>query len=688
MSVSIPREKALFTQSASSLTTLASDLESAVAQREERSELASEEKPDMVIGRYKLLQKIGEGGYGVVYMAEQEQPVRRRVALKVVKLGMDTNKVTAQFEAEHQALAMMDHPNIARVFDAGATETGRPYFVMELANGVRITQHCDQNQLGLEPRLELFIQICHAIQHAHQKGIIHRDIKPSNILVTLHDGVPMPKVIDFGIAKATEERLTDKTQSTAYPQLIGTPAYMSPEQVESSGLDVDTRSDIYSLGVLLYELLVGKTPFDTKDLLKSGVDEMRRTLQEREPSTPSSKLRTLSDEGLTKTAIERHVKTQQLLSRLRGDLDWIVMKALEKDRNRRYETANALAMDIRRYLDNEPVLARPPSRWYRLQKLVRRNQSMFVSAAAVTAALLIGTVTSTWLFVREREARARETGLRRAAEAREKVIQAVSQAYLLAAREKYEDADKLLSSISAEKPSKDFAALFRVLGEWHAVNGRWPQAAERFTALVKLDQLEDEGRTAIDYLELATALNESGDLRGYANMRQEVISRFAGLTDSVADRVLKVVLLLPVNQQIMRDLEPQAQFALRTFAAVHQEDELKAAWHSVALGLWEYRRGDYVEARNWCLRCLTYSETNPALSATAHLILSMSYRQMNQHQEALSELSLGQSMIEKNFKNGPDWGNGVAGFWFDWAFARILLRECHAQFAEAHLRRP
>src|SRR5437879_995468 len=237
------------------------------------------EKPGDLIGRYKLLQKIGEGGCGVVYMAEQEKPVRRRVALKVIKLGMDTKAVIARFDAERQALAMMDHPNIARVLDAGATGTGRPYFVMELVHGVRLTDYCDENQLEPRRRLDLFIQICHAIQHAHQKGIIHRDIKPSNVLVTLHDGVPVPKVIDFGIAKATEARLTEMTLFTAYSQFIGTPAYMSPEQVELSGLDVDTRSDIYSLGVLLYELLTGRTPFDAKELLKSGVDEMRRTLR-------------------------------------------------------------------------------------------------------------------------------------------------------------------------------------------------------------------------------------------------------------------------------------------------------------------------------------------------------------------------------------------------------------------------
>jgi serine/threonine protein kinase len=318
------------------------------------------EGPGTRIGRYKLLQRIGEGGCGVVYMAEQEEPVRRRVAFKIIKLGMDTKNVIARFEAERQALAMMDHPNIARVLDAGATNTGRPFFVMELVRGVKITEYCDQNQLETAQRLDLFVQICHAIQHAHQKGIIHRDIKPSNILVTLHDGVPVPKVIDFGIAKATEGRLTDKTLFTAYEQIIGTPAYMSPEQAEMSGLDVDTRSDIYSLGVLLYELLTGKTPFDAKKLLQSGVDEMRRTLREKEPQRPSIMLTTLQGDELTATAVHRHVEPPRLITLMKGDLDWIVMKSLEKNRTRRYETANGLARDIQNYLDNEPVIGPPP----------------------------------------------------------------------------------------------------------------------------------------------------------------------------------------------------------------------------------------------------------------------------------------------------------------------------------------
>jgi len=642
-----------------------------------------DEKPGSRIGPYKLLQKIGEGGCGVVYMAEQERPVRRRVALKVIKLGMDTKTVIARFEAERQALAMMDHPNIARVLDAGATDAGRPYFVMELVYGSKITDYCDQNELAVSERLRIFIQVCQGLQHAHQKGIIHRDIKPSNILVTMHDGAPMPKVIDFGIAKATQQSLTDKTLFTAYAQLLGTPAYMSPEQMELSGQNLDTRSDIYCLGVLLYELLTGRTPFDTAELLKGGVDEMRRTLREKEPSSPSAKLRTLTDEELTKTAMRRQVDPRRFPSHLRGDLDRIVMKCLEKNRNRRYETTNGLAMDIQRHLNNEPVLARPPSNWYRLQKLVQRNRLIFASAAAVSAALLIGTVTSTWLLVKEREARARENSLRLEAEAREKTIQAATQGSVLAALEKYQDADKLFGSISLDTPSKESAAMLRALGSWHAVNGRWRQAVERFTPLVKVDQHDDWALIAFDYLELGLALIESGDLSGYEQMRQNAITRFAGVTDPIADRILKGDLLLPVNEQMMRNLKPHAEVTLATFDAVRKDDLMKAAWHAVTLGLWEYRRGNYAEATNWCLRCLDLHEANAALTATAHLILAMSYQQVNQSQKALSELWLSQPMIEMHFNRGPDLGNGSDGFWFDWVFARILLRECQQQIAAA-----
>jgi serine/threonine protein kinase/pimeloyl-ACP methyl ester carboxylesterase len=356
------------------------------------------ETPGTTIERYKLLERIGEGGMAVVYMAGQTEPIRRKVALKIIKLGMDTKSVIARFEAERQALAMMDHPNIAKVLDAGATETGRPYFVMELVKGVSITQYSDKNRLNTPERLDLFLQVCNAVQHAHQKGIIHRDIKPSNIMVTLHDGKPVPKVIDFGIAKATNQRLTEKTLFTRYAQMIGTPAYMSPEQAELSDLDVDTRSDVYSLGVLLYELLTGTTPFSEEELRNAGYLEMQKIICEQEPVRPSTKLSTLTD-TLSEIADYRGTTPDLLRRMLRDDLDWIVIKALEKDRARRYETVHALAEDIRRYLRNEPILAGSPGMIYRLQKYWQRHQARII-AALVIVVLLIGSAVSIITYLR------------------------------------------------------------------------------------------------------------------------------------------------------------------------------------------------------------------------------------------------------------------------------------------------
>jgi serine/threonine protein kinase len=356
------------------------------------------DRPGAVIGPYKLLQQIGEGGMGTVFMAEQQEPVRRKVALKIIKPGMDTRQVIARFEAERQALAMMDHQNIARVLDVGTTVSGRPYFVMELVHGVPITQFCDDRKLTPRERLELFVPVCQAIQHAHQKGIIHRDVKPSNVLVTMYDDKPVAKVIDFGVAKAVEQRLTERTMFTQFGALVGTFEYMSPEQAEMNAFGVDTRSDIYSLGVLLYELLTGTTPLEKKRLREAVLTEVVRLIKEEEAPRPS--LRLSSSNNLPKIAAARNTEPTRLSGLVRGEIDWIVMKCLEKDRTRRYATANGLARDIQRHLDDEPVEACPPSAGYRLRKFARKHRTALRVAGAFMFLVMLGAIASAWQAIR------------------------------------------------------------------------------------------------------------------------------------------------------------------------------------------------------------------------------------------------------------------------------------------------
>ena len=419
------------------------------------------ERPGTVIGPYKLLQQIGEGGMGVVFMAEQTEPIQRTVALKIIKPGMDTRQVIARFEAERQALAMMDHPNIAKVLDAGTTDTGRPYFVMELVKGVPITKYCDERQLPIRARLELFVDVCQAVQHAHQKGIIHRDLKPTNVLVAEYDNRAVPKVIDFGVAKATAQRLTERTMFTEFGQLIGTFEYMSPEQAKFNQLDIDTRSDIYSLGVMLYELLTGSTPFEKQRLETAAFDEKLRIIREEEPPKPSARLGT--SKFLPTIAANRHIESTRLSRLVRGELDWIVMKALEKERERRYETTAALADDIEHHLNNEPVTAGPPSQLYRAGKFVRRNRGPVVAASVVAVAILGGIAASTWQAVRatraERTAVANAALARESAEAERQAKDAES-----AARKQAETLlNFLIGAFNAEHPELEIQALAQTL---------------------------------------------------------------------------------------------------------------------------------------------------------------------------------------------------------------------------------
>jgi eukaryotic-like serine/threonine-protein kinase len=639
------------------------------------------------VDRYCLIQRLGEGGCGVVYVAEQEKPVRRRVALKIIRLGMDTESVIARFAAEQQALALMDHPNIARVLDAGATETGRPYFVMELVHGVKITEYCNSHCVNIRERLELFIQVCHAIQHAHQKGVIHRDIKPSNILVTLHNGSAMPKVIDFGIAKAIEGRLTEDTTFTINGQFIGTPAYMSPEQAGVNALDIDTRSDIYSLGVLIYELLTDKTPFDSKMLAESGLDETRRILREREPARPSNLLKTLETEELTRISACRQQEPEKLISLLKGDLDCIVTKALEKDRSRRYETVNGLAMDIGRYLSNEPVIARPPSRAYRLKKLMLRNRVVFISGSLVAAALIMGLGTSTWFFFRERDlrreaeqGRANAELLRQQAEMQTQIAQAAA----LVGQNDFEDADHKLAGISFPENVAGGEGVFRPLGEWAALQGRWHEAAQYLTRLVQADQTETWDLATMDNTRCAVALVKLDDAEGYERFRQEAIAHFAKTSDPVvAERTVKNSLLLPANDTVLAELAPLAAIAAKSVPDSTSTTDVEPwagaiAWRCVSLALMDYRQGHYKGALGWGQRCLAYGDDNLARTATIHAILAMSYYQLSQVENAHAELTQSSEIIGSKLHDGLDVGNGGTGFWFDWEVAIILQLEASA----------
>jgi len=641
------------------------------------------------IGPYKLLQKIGEGGWGVVFMAEQVSPVRRRVALKIVKLGMDTKNVVARFEAERQALALMDHPNIARVLDAGATQNGRPFFVMELVSGVRLTEFCDTNHLNTRRRLELFIQVCHAIQHAHQKGIIHRDIKPSNILVTQLNGEPAPKVIDFGIAKALEEKLTDKTLFTLHGLFVGTPAYMSPEQAQLSSMDVDTRSDIYSLGVLLYELLTGKTPFNQDELLAAGWDEMRRTLREREPQKPSTKIDSLSQAELTATAEQRHMEVPRLRSELRGDLDWIVMKALEKDRRRRYETASELAMDVQHYLACEPVSARPPSRFYRLQKLVRRNQVVFAASTLVVLALVASTAVSSWLFLREREARQRaikaeylQSSLMNETmrlHATALIEQKFVKAEEALEKDRREEADAILNELKSYQASSEHAELFRNLGDWHVVNGRWSQALERFAQLFEIDQAEQID-ASLDDQRYFVLLVDQGKLDDYDQCRRKLAEREMGIDNPAAAlRILQICLLTPADADWLATLDEFGTLTQHSLdAGTGKKSTDNAENYCFSLAVLQYRKNNFEQAVAWCNRALSYHRGVLSRDVNARLVLAMSRGKLGDWEYAANEVAACRTIIEDAFAPGFKKVKGKENYWYHWFAARIRLREAEA----------
>jgi hypothetical protein len=565
---------------------------------------------------------------------------------------------------------------------------------MELVRGVKVTAFCDENHFDTRQRLELFIEICQAIQHAHQKGIIHRDIKPSNILVTMRDGKPVPKVIDFGIAKATSgERLTDLTVFTAYEQFVGTPAYMSPEQAQMSELDIDTRSDIYSLGVLLYELLTGKTPFDQKELMQSGLDEMRRTLLEREPHRPSTKLDGLRVEELTQTAVSRHIEPPKLKMLLKGDLDWIVMKALEKDRNRRYQTANGLGMDVQRYLSNEPVTACPPSRLYRFQKLVRRNKATFAAIGAVSVALIAGFGTSTWLFFKEREAKQEQVRLREDAESLRFEAEAqakIAQAAILISRKNLADADALVSNVvlPVTHPSLEAADVFRKLADWNVTRGKWKSAADDLLKLVQANQIDKTDMTdeaTRELLKVGPTLVMIGDSIDYQKFVETTIARFSGTQNPVAaEQLLKIGTVLPIGKNVIKSLEPLAAVAEKSFAGKDVPSQNATgghifAWRAFALARFEYRWGNYDDAIHWGNKSLAYTDNRPTCIAMNHAVLALAYNKLNQSESARAELATVREMVKTRLPERLDKGLPVSsdqsGLWHDWVETHLLLRE-------------
>jgi serine/threonine protein kinase/tetratricopeptide (TPR) repeat protein len=639
------------------------------------------EKPGDVIGNYKIRELLGEGGCGAVYVAEQTEPVRRRVALKVIKLGMDTRSVIARFEAERQALAMMDHPNIARVLDAGTTSSGRPYFVMELVRGIRITDYCDQNHLNTGQRLDLFIQVCHAVQHAHQKGIIHRDLKPSNILVTLHDGVPVPKVIDFGIAKATEGRLTDLTVYTELHQFIGTPAYMSPEQAEMSGLDIDTRSDIYSLGVLLYELLTGKTPFDAKELARAGLEQMRRTIREQEPMRPSTQLSTMLDADLTAVAKRHGAEAPKLVHLVRGDLDWIVMKALEKDRARRFDTANALAADVGRFLSNEPVEARPPSSVYRFQKLVRRNKTVFAAGGTVVAALVLGLGLSLNLFLKEKAAVKRAVAAeRRQAELREqaerglaierqmRAMAQMSDKFTTAGRfmslGQFEKAEEVMSQVPLGIPQSSI--IYNTIGLVRARRGEWQAAITNYSKSVATDPTNHLG-----YDCLAPLLAWTGDRDAYRDFRGRALQHFGQTSDpGTAGHIGLDCLILPASGAELEILSGMTDRALTAGSNTPGGESFE-----VVKGLADYRQGQCASAIIRLQKVLA-DGTEPARMLQAFMTLAMAQKQLQQTDAAAATLARGLKYAEDKVPglDAPDWEERMT--------AHLLMREAKALFQQ------
>jgi serine/threonine protein kinase len=651
---------------------------------------AAVEGPGTQLGHYRLTERIGEGGGGVVYAAEQIEPVQRRVAIKIVRLGMDTEGVIARFEIERQALALMDHPHIARVLDAGATASGRPYFVMELVAGEKITRYCDSRQLNITERLNLFIKVCQAIQHAHQKGIIHRDIKPSNILVAHDNGVTIPKVIDFGIAKATHSKIGGVTIFTSHDQFFGTPSYMSPEQIDLAGLDVDTRSDIYSLGVLLYEILTCRTPIDEKLLEQQGLSVFRDTLLGHHVKRPSQQLADLEKSQLQPIAKCRKMEPAQLIHHIRGDLDWIVLKALDNNRARRYQTVNDLALDLQNFLENRPISARPPSRLYPVVKFIRRNRLAVAAGTSLGLSLLAGLIISTRLYNRERialgeqlrlkeeaqAARTLESRLRQQANARANVARVA----ILLNQGLLDEAEALRQEypLSSIEPSLEAASVFRDLGGWNATQSRWDQAVQCFKLLMQANLLDTPANVMqrVDLIVVGAALL-SQNPEEYLAFRQEVAERYLAPDNPLqAEHLLKACLISPADEELLRQLNRSVEVLGDPAQTPYP------AWSSLALGLFQYRSRQLEAAKLTCEKALEDPHIKDSCRASILALESMIFSRLTNRLLAEEACQQAQQLIADSAGEDAVAGTSVPPSWFDWVIAEILVKEAQQEIYE------
>ncbi len=647
-----------------------------------------DDAPPEKLGPYRLVSRIGEGGGGVVYEAEQEHPMRRRVALKIVRMEVGNRSAIARFDIERQAMALMDHPNIAKVFDTGTTPSGKPYFVMELVTGEPLTGYCDRHKLDCTARLELFVQVCNAIQHAHQKGIIHRDIKPSNVIVTSQDGKHVPKIIDFGIAKPVD---TARSASiTAHDQFFGTPAYMSPEQVALTGIDVDTRSDIFSLGVLLYELLTGSTPIERAAEPDATFSQIRKSLLGWDTLRPSEFLETRPAPELRNVARNRSTEPAALVARVKGDLDWIVMMALEKNRMRRYQTANGLAADIRRFLTHQPIAAHPPSAVYVLAKFMRRNRFAFAAIVSFVGLLVAALAVTGYLYERERQAAAEqlrlrneaqaarneESRLRRQADARSNVARA---AFLLD-QGRIDEADALRQEypLSSIEPSLEAAAVFRSLGDWNAEHGRWDHAMQCFRLLRQANRhdLPQKILNGDDLIAIAAALLKE-DKEEYRDFRNEALLRYAPAEDSFkAEHLLKVCLLHPAEPRVLEQLRRDVEMLGDPRATPCP------AWAAFSLALYRLRTGDVAATLEACRIGWASPEVKTSCTASLEAVAALAHALENRADLAESALDRAKRLAAECEGRDFERGKLIRPYWFDWAIAGLVIEEAEAKLRE------